>query len=118
MSRFSKALYAAAIASGLLVSLGGCSDVYYDRRETISSGANDAVATGTALQMVDPWPRAAANRDFASNGQRIELGIVRYRTGRTIPPVGTGTSSTGFQQQQQQQPTAPPPDPTMSSPVK
>ena len=46
---------AALIAFGAL--LGGCSDIYYDRRETIALGADDHIATNRVTQMVDPWPR-------------------------------------------------------------
>jgi hypothetical protein len=117
MSRFSKSLCAAAAACGLIVTLAGCSDIYYDRRETVSAGANDAVAGNSAIQMIDPWPRSAANRDFASNGERVVLGIERYRTGRVIPPRGTNTSSAGYEQQQQQAP-APAPASSGASSVK
>ena len=37
--------------------VAGCSEMYYDRRETVSLGAGDAVATNKVAQMVDPWPR-------------------------------------------------------------
>ena len=48
------------IAAAVLVSaalLGGCSDIYYDRRETVALGADDHIASNMATQMVDPWPR-------------------------------------------------------------
>ena len=45
--------------------LGGCSDIYYDRRETISLGADDAVDSNKVTQMVDPWPRYSDNRNIA-----------------------------------------------------
>lgn len=110
MSRLSKTFCLAVAICGFAASLGGCSDMYYDRRETISSGAGDAVAGNVALQMIDPWPRASADRDFSSNGQRVEIGIARYRTGTVIPPVGTGTmSQSGYNQAPQQQTPTPPP---------
>ncbi len=52
--------------------LGGCSDIYYDRRETISLGADDAVETNKVAHMVDPWPRYSANRNIAFNGERMQ----------------------------------------------
>ena len=44
--------------------LAGCSDIYYDRRETVASGAADAVASNMAVQTVDPWPRNVANTEY------------------------------------------------------
>jgi hypothetical protein len=86
-------------ASGFLA---GCSDIYYDRRETISSGAADAVASNIAVQTVDPWPPNVANQNIAMNGDRAALAIDRYRHGRVLSPSATGTSSAGYAAQQQQ----------------
>jgi hypothetical protein len=73
--------------------LAGCSDIYYDRRETVSFAAGDAPATAQAVQVIDPWPPAAYNRNIAYNGPRVAGAIERYRTGKIIEPKGTGTSS-------------------------
>ena len=43
-------------AATLLALLAGCSDLYFDRRETIALGAGDALAANAVEQMVDPWP--------------------------------------------------------------
>jgi len=73
--------------------LAGCSDIYYDRREPVSFAAGDATATAQAVQGIDPWPRAAYNRNIAYKGPRVAGAIERYRTGKIIEPKGTGTSS-------------------------
>ena len=73
--------------------LTGCSDIYYDRRETVSFAAGDSVATAQAVQVIDPWPPAAYDRNIAYNGPRVAGAIERYRTGRIIEPKGTGTST-------------------------
>jgi hypothetical protein len=72
--------------------LAGCSDIYYDRRETVSFAANDATASAQATQTIDPWPPASANRNIESNGARVAGAIERYRTGQIIPPRGMSTS--------------------------
>jgi hypothetical protein len=77
----------------LATALAGCSDIYLDRRETVSFAANDSVATAQAVQTIDPWPPAASNRNIAFNGPRVAGAVERYRTGRIIEPKGTGTSS-------------------------
>jgi hypothetical protein len=74
--------------------LAGCSDIYYDRRETVSFAAGDSGASAQAVHVIDPWPAAAYNRNIAYNGPRVAGAIERYRTGKIIEPKGTGTSST------------------------
>jgi hypothetical protein len=79
--------------AAVLAALGGCSE-YFDRRDSIALGAGNAVATDKVTHMVDPWPRASANRDIAFNGNKMESAFERYRTNKVIPPRGTGTSGT------------------------
>lgn len=87
-----------AMAGGML---GGCSDIYYDRREQISLATGDAVAANKVAQMVDPWPAHSVRRDVAYNGEKMQTAVERYRTGRIIPPVNATTSSVAYQQAQQ-----------------
>jgi hypothetical protein len=83
-----------ALACGAL--LAGCSDIYYDRRETISFHAGDAPAANKVSQTIDPWPAAAGNRHIEGNGERIQRAIERYRTNKTTPLMTTGTSSVQY----------------------
>jgi hypothetical protein len=94
-----------AVAAVVLLGsfLAGCSDIYYDRRETVSFAANDATASAQATQTIDPWPRAGANRNIESNGARVAGAIERYRTGQIIQPKGMSTSSAGYAGQAQSQ---------------
>jgi hypothetical protein len=80
--------------------LGGCSDLYFDRRDSISLSAGDAVATNKVTQMVDPWSRPSANRNIAFNGERMQSAVERYRQNRVTQPVNATTSSTPYQQVQ------------------
>jgi hypothetical protein len=77
----------------LISALAGCSE-YLNRRDTIYLGGGDSVATNAATQMVDPWPRASADRNIAYSGARMESAVERYRTNRVIEPHGIGTSAT------------------------
>jgi hypothetical protein len=88
--RSHKAL-AAIIALGAL--LGGCSDIYYDRRETVALGADDHIASNRVAQMVDPWPVYVGDKNIAFNGQRMQAAVERYRYGKIIPPVNATTTS-------------------------
>src|SRR5215471_18112747 len=93
---------------GLGIIVTGCSDVYFDRRETILFGADDARATSMATQTIDPWPPSSIDRRAPANGDRVAAAIKRYRTGRVFIPIGNTTSSS-YQQQQQQQMSQDPP---------
>jgi hypothetical protein len=90
-------LVLAAIAGGMLA---GCSDIYFDRRETVSLGANDHIDTNRVAQMIDPWPRDVGTREIAYNGQKMQSAVERYRTGRVVAPVNITTSSTTYQDAQ------------------
>jgi hypothetical protein len=92
-SRISKPL-AAAFVVGIL--LAGCSDIYYDRRETIALSAGDAVMTNRVTHMIDPWPPASANRNIAFNGEKMQTAVERYRQNRIIQPVNSTTSSVAY----------------------
>jgi hypothetical protein len=90
---------AAVLAFGAFA--GGCSDIYWDRRETVSLGANDAVESNKVVHMVDPWPPYSTNRNIAFDGQRMQAAAERYRNNRVTTPVNVTTSSTAYQKAQQ-----------------
>jgi len=75
----------------------GCSDIYYDRRDTVSLAAGDAVATNIATHTIDVWPIEAGEQRIVTSGQKAQGAVERYRTNKVTPPHGTGTSSVGYQ---------------------
>jgi hypothetical protein len=81
--------------------LAGCSDIYYDRRDTVALGADDHIAVNRVAQMIDPWPRDVGKRQIAFEGQKMQAAVERYRTERVIPPVNVTTSSAAYQQAEQ-----------------
>lgn len=95
-----KTIRGLALAMLATTALAGCSDLYYDRRDTVSLGADDAIASNRVIHMVDPWPRHSGNRDLAFNGERMQAAVERYRVNRVTPPVNATTSSVTFQQAQ------------------
>jgi len=99
-TRATMALVVVSIA-GLGAMLGGCSDIYFDRRDTVALGANDHIDTNRIAQMIDPWPRNVGKREIAFDGQKMQSAVERYRNGRTQPPVNVTTSSTAYQQAEQ-----------------
>ena len=86
----------ALLVLAFAATLGGCADIYYDRRETVAFHSGDAVASNKVAHVIDPWPRASANRNFEAEGQRMQRAIERYRTNKTTPLSTTPTSSVQY----------------------
>jgi hypothetical protein len=78
--------------------LSACTDMYLDRRDTVSFEAGNASAANKAIQTIDPWPVYAAHQDIAYNGERAAAAAERYRTNKVTPPTGIGTSSVKYEQ--------------------
>lgn len=87
-----------AAAVTLAAVLTGCSDIYYDRRDTIALGGGDAIAANAVTQMVDPWPAQSGNVNIAANGQKIQSAVERYRTNKVIAPTDPMTLEAASQQ--------------------
>jgi len=76
--------------------LQGCSDLYFDRRETLTFHAGDARASNLAVQTIDPWPQASADRAIEGKGEPIQGAVERYRKNKVTPPESTSTSSAQY----------------------
>jgi len=98
----------------VLATLGGCSE-YLDRRDSVALSAGNAIATDKVTLMVDPWPRASANRNIAFDGNKMQSAVERYRTNRVIAPRSSGTTA-AYAPAPDAQATATPTQPT--TPVK
>lgn len=92
-SKTKAARWTVAVTLVVGATLGGCSDIYYDRRGTIALGGGDAVASNRVTHMVDPWPRHSENRNLAFDGERSQTAVERYRHNKVIEPVSVTTSS-------------------------
>ena len=86
----------------LAVAVAGCSEMYYDRRDSVSLGAGDAIAINRTSQTPDPWPRHSMRTQLAFDGERMQTAVQRHRMNKSIPPVNVTTSSAAYQQIQQQ----------------
>jgi hypothetical protein len=91
-----------AVGLALAAVLSGCSDIYYDRRETVALGADDHIASNRVAQMIDPWPRYVGNKNIAFNGERAQAGVERYRRDCAFQPISPTTTSSVAQQTAQQ----------------
>ena len=93
MSRNNTGLVLALAAATLT---GACTDMYLDRRDTVSFAAGDAVAVNKITQMIDPWPPYAGNRSIAFDGERMAAAAERYRTNKVTPLSTAATSSVQY----------------------
>lgn len=75
---------------------GACTDMYLDRRDSVSFGAGDAVAVNKVTHMIDPWPPYAGNRNIAFDGERMQGAAERYRTNKVTPLSTAATSSVQY----------------------
>ena len=106
---------AAGLAAVMLAAaLGGCSEMYFARRDTIAAGAGDAIAANEAMQTVDPWPAPSGNTNIAFNGQRMQSAIERYRTNIVTQPVDPTQIETANTSPPTMQVNVPPPAPVQS----
>src|SRR6266540_2696837 len=92
-SRTKRGCKSLAVLVTLGAALGGCSDIYYDRRETVALGADDHIAANRVAQMVDPWPVYVGNKNIAFNGERMQAAVERYRRHEVIRPVPLTTNT-------------------------
>jgi hypothetical protein len=88
----SRAVSAAVLLASLLA---GCSDLYFDRRETITFDGGNSVAANAAEQTIDPWPRHSNNNRLAFNGQRMQHAVECYRIGKVQPPADIDPTTDG-----------------------
>jgi len=65
---------------------GACSNQYFERKDSITFSAGDAVATNEAVQIPDPWPPGSQNNNIPMDGVKAALAIERYRAGGAAPP--------------------------------
>lgn len=72
---------------------------YFERKDTIVSGAGDARNVNAATHIIDPWPRYVGNRRIPGNGERMTGAVERYRANTPwltpCPPFPTYDIQTG-----------------------
>lgn len=85
---------AAAVAAALL--LAGCNQ-YWERKETVSYSAGDAVAANAAVQIATPWPAGSRNTNITTNGERAYVAFQKYKAGgpSASGSPGSGASAAG-----------------------
>jgi hypothetical protein len=77
----------------LAAGLAGCMHAadpvtqYVQRTDKITLSAGNAQDANAAIHMIDPWPRASADRRIPANGERMAGAHERYRdVSKKAPP--------------------------------
>lgn len=61
---------------------------WFERRDSITLQAGDAVAANKIIQARDPWPPYVARRNIPFNGVVMDSAVDRYKAGTVlVPPV-------------------------------
>lgn len=82
-----------ALSALACVTLAACDNQYIERKDTLTLGAGDAVATNAAVMTPDPWPRRSRDDRIPMDGVKAEAALARYRAGNGGSPgayVGPG----------------------------
>ena len=88
-----------AIVVGGLCTLAACQEVkyeYFQRHDTISYQAGDAVAANQAIQMIDPWPDYAVDTRIPTSGRRVARAIEYYEAGPKDQNAGAAAPGGGI----------------------
>jgi hypothetical protein len=63
--------------------LSGCSNQYFERKDTVTFSAGDAVAWNNAQQIPNPTPRYAYNNNIRTPGETAARAGADYVSGRS-----------------------------------
>jgi hypothetical protein len=91
------------------LALSGCSNQYFERKDTVTFSAGDAVAWNNAQQTPDPAPRVAYNTNIPTVGEKAVKAVRNNIDGRrnwykgtdetvhdsVVTGAGAGTGSSG-----------------------
>jgi hypothetical protein len=76
-----------------LLALSGCAKDDTLRTEGLTLGAGDAIATNSALQIIDPWPEGVEDTDLlvpSASGATADAPASGGTGAVTAPPATTG----------------------------
>ena len=86
--------------------LAACDNNYIERKDTLTFGAGDAVATNNAAQIADPWPRRSQNTRIPMDGAKAANALEHYRDSGSNGNGDNGNGGSGGST-----PPSPPPTP-------
>jgi hypothetical protein len=74
-------LFRSLLAAAAL-SLSGCSNQYFERKDSVTLSAGDAVAWNKAQMIIDPTPRRAYDTNIVTPGETAARAGGNYASGR------------------------------------
>jgi hypothetical protein len=80
-----------SLLAGAAIALAGCQSVF-ERRDTVSLHAGDAVAWNRSVHTIDPWPVAAQDTTIPVSGRRGAQAIQNYETAHEAPAAAPSIS--------------------------
>jgi uncharacterized membrane protein YgcG len=78
--------------------LGACSNMYYERKDSVTMSNGDSVEANRALQIADPWPKGSQNTNIPMDPVKAAQAMYKYRCGgssATGPSSGFSVNSGG-----------------------
>jgi hypothetical protein len=87
------------VVVGGLCTLAACQEVkyeYFQRHDSISYQAGDAVAANQAIHMIDPWPDYAVDTRIPTSGRRVARAIENYEAGPKDPSASAAAPGGGI----------------------
>lgn len=76
------------------VMIGGCSNQYWTRADSIYLSHGDAVRSNIAVQVPDPWPKKSENTNIPMDPVKSQHAVECYRLGqKPSDPLGPIASS-------------------------
>jgi hypothetical protein len=81
------------IASATMLVLSGCAKDDALRTEGLTLGAGDAVATNSALQIIDPWPAGVEDTELiipSDRGGAVAAASAESSGAASAPPTTSG----------------------------
>jgi len=75
-------------ATALLLSAAGCAKDEFQRVEGMTSGAGNAIAANTVMQMVDPWPVGVDKTNL-----KVPADRTAYENGAVAAAADTGSGA-------------------------
>lgn len=77
------------------LALAACDNQYFERKDTLTLGVGDAVASNNAVQVQDPWPRRSQNDRIPMDGGKAEAAMARYRGAGSAGSANGNSGSNG-----------------------
>lgn len=68
--------------------LSACSNMYYERKDSVTISNGDSVEANKVLQIADPWPKGSQNTKIPMDPVKAAQAMYKYR-------CGGGQGSTG-----------------------